>query len=87
MAKTKRTPEEIAEEELRNKFPSVMRFSVRVMRPAMAYPYEREVWGSELVLPIAKNESQKEIEAAVSAWHEMLHAALKISKIQVKANA
>lgn len=69
-----------AERELQERFPSVIVFSCRVLRPVTEYPYERSVWESEVRAPVSS--AGEHVEAIAGAWVKIMEAGLELAKVR-----
>lgn len=74
----KRMKEDPAIKALEEKFGSVIQLSVRVLRPSDKYPYERQVWSSEIRVPVA--DGGENVQAVVTAWIETMDAGIALAK-------
>lgn len=63
---------------LEERFGAVIQFSVKVLRPSDKYPYEREVWASEIRVPIT--DSAEKIESVAAAWIKSMDAGIELAK-------
>lgn len=62
---------------LAEKFGSVIVLSVKVLRPAAEYPYERCVWESEIRAPV--NGGKAHVETIVGAWVKTMEAGIELA--------
>lgn len=72
-----KTEEERRDEVLFKKFGSRIELSVKVKRPTEKYPFEREVWSSEISVPVT--DSRDHIEAVVEAWVKTMEAGIELA--------
>ncbi len=82
MGRKRTTPEERVEQQLAEKFPSVIQFSVKVLRPSNEYPYENSVWESELRCPVkGVRPTKAELEAVTTTWVKMMETGVTVSRM------
>jgi hypothetical protein len=70
--------EDPAVKALEQKFGSVLSLSVRVLRPMEKYPYEHEVWSSEIRVKVG--ERVEDIDSIVAAWVKTMEGGIELAK-------
>lgn len=76
---TKQSPEEHRDQVLLERFGSAITLSVKVLRPANKYPYEHEIWTSEIRVPVMDH-SDENVQAIVEAWVQTMEAGIALAQ-------